>query len=53
MFSQGLPLDLVIISRFSQLVTGLLPRALANWAAERTVNERYDHRLYGLQPNHR
>uniref|UniRef100_A0A4W5P1N6 Flavin-containing monooxygenase n=1 Tax=Hucho hucho TaxID=62062 RepID=A0A4W5P1N6_9TELE len=53
MSSSGLPLDMTAISRLTVLLTSLLPRALVNWAAERTLNHRYDHRLYGLQPTHR
>uniref|UniRef100_A0A4W5NS92 Flavin-containing monooxygenase n=1 Tax=Hucho hucho TaxID=62062 RepID=A0A4W5NS92_9TELE len=49
MSSSGLPLDMTAISRLTVLLTSLLPRALVNWAAERTLNHRYDHRLYGLQ----
>uniref|UniRef100_A0A4W5NS47 Flavin-containing monooxygenase n=1 Tax=Hucho hucho TaxID=62062 RepID=A0A4W5NS47_9TELE len=48
MSSSGLPLDMTAISRLTVLLTSLLPRALVNWAAERTLNHRYDHRLYGL-----
>ncbi|XP_062306077.1 uncharacterized protein LOC134010810 [Osmerus eperlanus] len=53
MSSHGLPLDMTAITRKNALLTLLLPRALVNWAAERDLNHRYDHRLYGLQPTHR
>ncbi|XP_046893260.1 flavin-containing monooxygenase 5-like [Hypomesus transpacificus] len=53
MSSRGLPLDMMAITRKNALLTLLLPRALVNWAAERDLNHRYDHRLYGLQPTHR
>uniref|UniRef100_A0A665UTZ6 Flavin-containing monooxygenase n=1 Tax=Echeneis naucrates TaxID=173247 RepID=A0A665UTZ6_ECHNA len=53
MSTNGLPLDMTAITRFSYLLTLLLPKALINWAAERALNYKYDHRLYGLRPAHR
>lgn len=53
MSSQGLPLDMIAITRLNNILTKLLPRTLVNWAAERSLNQKYDHRLYGLQPRHR
>lgn len=53
MFSRGIPVDLIILSRFKRLLLGLLPRPVANWAAERSLNSHCDHRFYGLQPAHR
>ena len=49
----GLPLDMVAISRFANTLKNLLPKALVNWASERVLNQRYDHRLYGLMPGKR
>ncbi|KAM7410296.1 hypothetical protein PAMA_001641 [Pampus argenteus] len=53
MSSNGLPLDMTAITRFNNILTLLLPKNLVNWAAERALNHRYDHRLYGLKPRHR
>ena len=49
----GLPLDMVAISRFANTLKNLLPKTLINWASERVLNQRYDHRLYGLMPGKR
>ncbi|KAI9547803.1 hypothetical protein NQZ68_015069 [Dissostichus eleginoides] len=53
MSSNGLPLDMTAITRLNNMLTLLLPRTLVNWAAERALNYKYDHRLYGLKPKHR
>lgn len=53
MSTSGLPLDMTAITRFNSFLMKLLPKALVNWAAERALNRKYDHRLYGLQPRHR
>ncbi|XP_059196500.1 flavin-containing monooxygenase 5-like isoform X2 [Centropristis striata] len=53
MSSNGLPLDMTAITRLNNILTLLLPKTLVNWAAERALNHRYDHRLYGLRPKHR
>lgn len=53
MFGRGIPVDLIILSRFKRLLLGLIPRSVANWAAERSLNSHCDHRFYGLQPAHR
>lgn len=49
----GLPLDLNRVTRLNALLLQVLPRALLNWAVERDYNQKYNHRLYGLQPSHR
>lgn len=53
MSNNGLPLDMTHITRFKTILLQLLPKTLLNWAAERTVNQRYDHSLYGMKPSHR
>ncbi|TNN45774.1 Dimethylaniline monooxygenase [N-oxide-forming] 5 [Liparis tanakae] len=53
MCSNGLPLDMVHISRLNNVLTGLLPKSFVNGTAERGLNSRFDHRLYGLKPKHR
>ncbi|XP_041861865.1 si:dkey-239i20.4 [Melanotaenia boesemani] len=52
MAGNGLPLDMTMITRFNSFLT-MLPKTLVNWAAERALNHKYDHRLYGLKPKHR
>uniref|UniRef100_UPI0037E8FF3D dimethylaniline monooxygenase [N-oxide-forming] 2-like n=1 Tax=Semicossyphus pulcher TaxID=241346 RepID=UPI0037E8FF3D len=53
MSSSGLPLDMTAITRLNNILMRLLPKTLLNWAVERSLNQRYDHRLYGLQLRHR
>uniref|UniRef100_A0A3Q3VVL8 Flavin-containing monooxygenase n=1 Tax=Mola mola TaxID=94237 RepID=A0A3Q3VVL8_MOLML len=50
---QGLPLDMSSITRFNNILMHLLPRNLVSWAIEGSLNQKWDHRLYGLQPRHR
>uniref|UniRef100_A0A667YH21 Flavin-containing monooxygenase n=1 Tax=Myripristis murdjan TaxID=586833 RepID=A0A667YH21_9TELE len=53
MSTNGLPLDMTAITRLTHVLTLLLPKALVNWVAQRDLNHKYDHRLYGLMPRHR
>ncbi|KAG9282712.1 si:dkey-239i20.4 [Astyanax mexicanus] len=53
MAGSGLPLDIMVNRRFLAMLLRLPPRSLVNWAAERSYNKKYDHRLYALQPNYR
>ncbi|XP_038162848.1 dimethylaniline monooxygenase [N-oxide-forming] 2-like isoform X2 [Cyprinodon tularosa] len=53
MAHNGLPLDMTLISRFNSLLLKLLPKTFINWSSERALNQKYDHRLYGLKPRHR
>ncbi|XP_032382374.1 dimethylaniline monooxygenase [N-oxide-forming] 2 [Etheostoma spectabile] len=52
MSTDGLPMDMMGITRFNNILIRLLPNTLANWAAERALNPKYDHKLYGLKPRH-
>lgn len=49
----GYPFDLSYLSRFMQLLHSLLPQNASNFHLERKLNARFDHALYGLQPQHR
>ncbi|XP_009953860.1 PREDICTED: dimethylaniline monooxygenase [N-oxide-forming] 5-like, partial [Leptosomus discolor] len=49
----GYPFDISYISRFTQLLQSLLPQNAISFFLERKVNARFDHALYGLQPQHR
>ncbi|XP_068599634.1 flavin-containing monooxygenase 5-like [Brachionichthys hirsutus] len=53
MSSNGLPADLIYITRFNTMIKKLLPSSVVNWLTERALNQHCDHRLYGLQPKHR
>lgn len=49
----GLPVDINMTTRLNNLLLQVLPRGLMNWAVERLYNQKYNHRLYGLQPSYR
>ncbi|NXT78386.1 FMO5 monooxygenase, partial [Zapornia atra] len=49
----GFPFDFSYISRFIQLLRSLLPDSVTSFLLERKLNARFDHALYGLQPQHR
>ncbi|XP_073331866.1 dimethylaniline monooxygenase [N-oxide-forming] 2-like [Pagrus major] len=51
--NNGLPLDMTSITRLNNILMRLLPSNLVNWVVERSLNQKYDHRLYGLQPRYR
>ncbi|KAL4000274.1 tripartite motif-containing protein 16 [Sarotherodon galilaeus] len=53
MSTNGVPLDMAVIKRINNVLFQLLPKTLVNWVAERALNNKYDHRLYGLKPKHR
>ncbi|XP_030583360.1 dimethylaniline monooxygenase [N-oxide-forming] 5-like [Archocentrus centrarchus] len=53
MSTSGLPIDMAGIKRINNILNWLLPNTLVNWAVERALNKKYDHRLYGLKPKHR
>lgn len=53
MSKAGLPLDMVGITRFNGRMMSLLPSPLLNWITERSLNNKYHHRVYRLQPRHR
>lgn len=44
---------MMMVRRVRDLIYCLLPRPLLNWIGERSSNQRHDHKLYGLQPEHR
>ncbi|KAM3619590.1 uncharacterized protein V6R79_010551 [Siganus canaliculatus] len=51
--NNGLPLDMAVTTRLITVVASVLPGCLVNWIAEKSLNQRCDHRLYGLMPRHR
>ncbi|XP_029818121.1 dimethylaniline monooxygenase [N-oxide-forming] 5 isoform X1 [Manacus vitellinus] len=50
---RGYPFDFSYLNRFSHFRTSLLPQNITNFFMERKMNARFDHRLYGLKPQHR
>ncbi|XP_029002027.1 dimethylaniline monooxygenase [N-oxide-forming] 2-like isoform X2 [Betta splendens] len=53
MSTYGLPMDMIALTRFNSIIMQLLPHQLVNWAIERALNQKCDHRLYGLKPTYR
>ncbi|NWS57823.1 FMO5 monooxygenase, partial [Chunga burmeisteri] len=49
----GYPFDLSYLTRFLQLLHSLLPKNVSSFFLERKLNARFNHALYGLQPQHR
>ena len=49
---KGLPID-IKKTRLSIFLYSFLPARLTNYMREKQVQERFDHKLYGLQPGHR
>ncbi|NWH50466.1 FMO5 monooxygenase, partial [Fregata magnificens] len=49
----GYPFDFSYVSRFMQLLYSLLPHNVSSFFVERKLNARFNHALYGLQPQHR
>ncbi|XP_041125783.1 flavin-containing monooxygenase 5-like [Polyodon spathula] len=49
----GYPIDIMYSTRIMELLKKYLPYSLLNWLGERKLNARFDHSLYGLQPEHR
>ncbi|NXW64745.1 FMO5 monooxygenase, partial [Eurystomus gularis] len=48
----GYPFDVSYIRRFTKLLYSLLPQNIFNSFLERKLNTRFNHTLYGLQPQH-
>jgi dimethylaniline monooxygenase (N-oxide forming) len=48
----GWPADILLTSEIHGVVQKYCP-SLVNWLAERDMNQRFDHAIYGLKPNHR
>uniref|UniRef100_A0A915A9N5 Flavin-containing monooxygenase n=1 Tax=Parascaris univalens TaxID=6257 RepID=A0A915A9N5_PARUN len=52
-FDYGVPLDISFNSRFKVMLRKALPSNLSNWIMERKLQQRFDHAIYGLKPQHR
>ncbi|XP_078489786.1 flavin-containing monooxygenase 5-like [Ciona intestinalis] len=49
----GMPLDITLTSRATMLAGNYLPSRFINYVAEKQMNSRFDHEMYGLKPKHR
>ncbi|NXY55757.1 FMO1 monooxygenase, partial [Callaeas wilsoni] len=52
-FEHGYPWDMVLNTRFMSLIKTNLPRPLSWWLMNYKVNQRFNHKNYGLQPEKR
>ncbi|XP_048064533.1 flavin-containing monooxygenase 5-like [Megalobrama amblycephala] len=50
---KGVPFDMMFNNRAVMWFLGLLPVGYRNKLGQNRLNERFDHKLYGLQPAHR
>jgi len=48
----GLPLDLAFFTRFNQLPASFLPTSFVRGQFQKIFQARFDHALYGLQPDY-
>jgi len=51
-WDNGLPLDLAILTRFTNYLVHLLPSSVICRQFRRQANAYFDHELYALQPDH-
>ena len=52
--SNGIPIDVEFITRFGHNIRNLLPYSWLCWYCETFMfNERFNHRLYGIEPEFR
>ncbi|XP_074175347.1 flavin-containing monooxygenase 5 [Rhinolophus sinicus] len=49
----GYPFDLLFFSRLKNYLTKILSQSLLNTYLERRMNQRFNHKMYGLKPKHR
>jgi dimethylaniline monooxygenase (N-oxide forming) len=49
----GAPYDCLFNTRMHAIVNGVLPTNFNNWRMERSIQTRFDHAKYGMQPMHR
>ncbi|XP_054708620.1 flavin-containing monooxygenase 5-like [Uloborus diversus] len=49
----GLPIDVVLTRRFTDMLFKKLPYDLICWISEKVLNYRFDHEIYSLKPKHR
>lgn len=49
----GYPGDVVLLSRFNELLVKIFHPSLINMYLENKLNQKFDHEMYGLKPKHR
>ncbi|GFT57005.1 dimethylaniline monooxygenase 5 [Nephila pilipes] len=49
----GLPLDIALQRRYLDILFKILPYNFVCWVSEKVLNERFDHSMYNLKPEHR
>ncbi|VDP51121.1 unnamed protein product [Heligmosomoides polygyrus] len=49
---RGMPLDVCVARRFTHTVLFSIPHSIRSWYVQKTINDRFDHAAYGLQPKH-
>ncbi|KAM5144847.1 flavin-containing monooxygenase 5-like [Callospermophilus lateralis] len=52
-WDNGYPMDISFITRFNSFIQKIFTTALVNNYLEKTLNSRFNHAHYGLQPQHR
>ncbi|XP_037662918.1 flavin-containing monooxygenase 5-like [Choloepus didactylus] len=52
-WDNGMPMDTVLFTRFNSVLHKFYPTFLINRWAENKLNTRFNHDIYGLQPQHR
>ncbi|CAM4590695.1 unnamed protein product [Lepidochelys olivacea] len=50
---EGYPLDTIYITRYMEFLMRIVPLSLLNYFAEKKLNAKFNHAIYGLQPAHR
>uniref|UniRef100_A0A8C8SG70 Flavin-containing monooxygenase n=1 Tax=Pelusios castaneus TaxID=367368 RepID=A0A8C8SG70_9SAUR len=48
----GYPMDTIYVTRYVQLLRHIVPLSLVNYYAEKKLNAKFNHEIYGLQPGH-
>ncbi|EMP34553.1 Dimethylaniline monooxygenase [N-oxide-forming] 5, partial [Chelonia mydas] len=50
---EGYPLDTIYLTRYMEFLMRIVPLSLLNYFAEKKLNAKFNHAIYGLQPAHR
>ncbi|CAM5134069.1 unnamed protein product [Eretmochelys imbricata] len=50
---EGYPLDTIYITRYMEFLMRIVPLSMLNYFAEKKLNAKFNHAIYGLQPAHR
>uniref|UniRef100_A0A8C3F995 Flavin-containing monooxygenase n=1 Tax=Chrysemys picta bellii TaxID=8478 RepID=A0A8C3F995_CHRPI len=48
---EGYPMDTIYITRYLEFLKRIVPLCLLNYFAEKKLNAKFNHAIYGLQPN--